>query len=67
MGHGAVCGTRLCLPPVHICDPRPSLLLAGVEIPEGVIAFVSQDTQIVLGLVESCTGAMLVSAKLGME
>jgi hypothetical protein len=42
------------------------LLLAGVEIPERIVAFVSQDTQIVLGLVESCTGPMLVSAKLEM-
>jgi hypothetical protein len=56
--------TRLCLPPVHICDPRPSLLSAGVKIPERIVAFMSQDTQVVLGLIEPCTGPMFISAKL---
>ena len=55
---------RLCLPSVHIYDPRPILLLESVEISERVVTFVSQDAQIVLGLVESCAGPMLVSAQL---
>ena len=52
------------LPSIHICDPRPILLLENVEIPERVVTLVSQDAQIVLGLVESCAGPMLVSAQL---
>jgi hypothetical protein len=63
---GGQTDTRLCLPSVHICDPRPILLLESVEIPERVVTFVSQDAQIVLGLVESCAGPMLVSAQLEM-
>ena len=58
--------TRLCLPSVHIYDPRPILLLESIEISERLVAFVSQDAQIVLGLVESCAGPMLVSAQLEM-
>ena len=58
--------TRLCLPSVHIYDPRPILLLESVEIPERVVTLVSQDARIVLGLVESCAGPMLVSAQLEM-
>ena len=57
---------RLCLPSVHIYDPCPILLLESVEIPERVVTFVSQDAQIVLGLVESCAGPVLVSAQLEM-
>jgi hypothetical protein len=64
MAQGNAGDTRLCLPPVHICDPRPILLLEGVEVPQRVVPFVSQDAQIVLGLVESRTGPMLVSAQL---
>jgi hypothetical protein len=40
------------------------LLLEGVEVPQLVVPFVSQNAQIVLGLVESRTGPMLVSAQL---
>ena len=58
--------TRLCLPLIHICDPRPILLLESVEIPERVVTFVSREVQIVLGLAESCTGPVLVSAQLEM-
>ena len=58
--------THLYLPSIHICDPLPILLLENVEIPERVVTFVSQDAQIVLGLAESCTGPMLVSAQLEM-
>jgi hypothetical protein len=61
-----VTDTRLCLPSVHICDPRPILVLECAEIPERVVTFASQDTQIVLGLVESCASPMLVSAQLEM-
>ena len=71
MTRGSVGGTgtdtRLCLPSVHICDPRPILVLECAEIPQRVVTFVSQDAQIVLGLVESCAGPMLVSAQLEMD
>ena len=59
--------TRLCLPSVHICDPRPILLLKSADIPWRVVTFVSQDAQVILGLVESCAGPMLVSTQLEMD
>ena len=43
-------GTRLCLPPVDLGDPRASLVLAGVEVSERIVAFVPQGAQFVLGL-----------------
>jgi len=56
--------TRLCLPPVHFCEPRPRLFFASVKISNRIVAFMSQDAQIVLGLSESRASSMFVSAKL---
>jgi hypothetical protein len=43
------------------------LLLAGVKIPERIVTFTSQDTQVVLGLIESRTVPVFVSVKLENE
>ena len=60
-------GTRLCLAPVHFCDPGSRLFFASIKISNRIVAFLSQDAQIVLGLSESRTSPMLVSAKLKFE
>jgi len=59
--------TRLCLPPVHFCEPGPRLFFASVKVPNRIVTLMSQDAHIVLGLSESCTGPMFVSAKLEMR